>query len=286
MTFVGKLLVVVNLTLTLCIAMFAAGVHSVQSSWRQKSEGLEQQLSEVRSNNQKQVDRYKDLIREAEKKQKAAEAERADWKNKYDNEKKNFDAVKAGRDSLANAVDSERKKNNTLESLRKGLEQRTKALEKALEELHSRQDALVVEIAKLMDERHELQREKRQIQRTYSRLVRLYVAARNLLAANKIEWDEERALTLAVKPKPAEGIVVDVLPGGRDKSTLVEISVGKDDGVTVGQSFFVYRLSEKDSRYLGKILIDFVTADKAVGIVVDDPKKGQIQKGDYVSEKL
>jgi len=286
MTFVGKLLVVVNLALTLCIAMFAAGVHSVQTSWRQKHDAVQQQLEEVQANNEKQVNRFKELIAEAEEQRKTAEAERTEWKNKYDAEKRSFEEVKAGQDSLTNALASARKKNTILDTQKKGLEQRTKALEKALAEIHSRQDQLVERIARLMDERHELQRQKQQIQRTHARLVQQFLAARKRLAANDIDFDPERALTLALRPKPAEGIVEDVVPGTREKSTLVEISVGKDDGVTIGQSLFVYRLAEDDPRFLGRIEIVFVTADKAVGTLIDDPKNGDIRKGDYVSEKL
>ena len=45
MTFVGKVLVVVNVVLTMCIAMFAGGVYTVQQNWKKGYETKTQELS-------------------------------------------------------------------------------------------------------------------------------------------------------------------------------------------------------------------------------------------------
>jgi hypothetical protein len=63
---------------------------------------------------------------------------------------------------------------------------------------------------------------------------------------------------------------------------LVEISIGYDDGVRVGHNVEVFR----GDRYLGRINIEKVDPDVAVGVVIPEFQIGQIQEQDDVSTKL
>lgn len=97
-----------------------------------------------------------------------------------------------------------------------------------------------------------------------------------------------KRLTFAVRKKvpDVEGIVVSVKqqPGG----TLVEISIGADDGLKKGHSLWVYRIdpATKTKNYLGRIRIEAVHPDRSVGSLVPNEKKMPLRKGDRVMTKL
>lgn len=78
-------------------------------------------------------------------------------------------------------------------------------------------------------------------------------------------------------PPPVDGVVLAV----SDKN-LIEISIGRDDGLVDGHTLEVFR----DAQYLGKVIVRKVTANRAVAEI--DPKfqKGPIRKGDRVATKI
>ena len=105
------------------------------------------------------------------------------------------------------------------------------------------------------------------------------------LAANGLETDPKAYAQAQAPPPVVDGEVMDTRKTqGRD---LVEISIGSDDGLRKGTRLFIYRGGEgQRSKYIGEIRLTLVVPDKAVGVVVDRAKNGQIEKGDYVTTKL
>lgn len=78
-------------------------------------------------------------------------------------------------------------------------------------------------------------------------------------------------------PPKIDGIILEV-----SEKNLVEISLGKDDGLKEGHVMEVYR----GNTYLGRIVIRKTAPDRAVGAIVPELKRGQIKKGDHVTTKL
>lgn len=87
----------------------------------------------------------------------------------------------------------------------------------------------------------------------------------------------ENSLVSKLEPINLTGIVLKL--GDRD---LVEISVGKDDGLRKGHIMQVYR----GDTYIGQIKIMEVAPDRAVGQIDKDLKRGQVRKGDHVTTKF
>jgi uncharacterized protein involved in type VI secretion and phage assembly len=85
------------------------------------------------------------------------------------------------------------------------------------------------------------------------------------------------SLVSSLEPINLNGIVLVV--GDKD---LVEISVGKDDGLREGHIMEVYR----GDTYIGQIKIMKVAPDRAVGQINKDLKRGQVRKGDHVTTKF
>lgn len=65
-------------------------------------------------------------------------------------------------------------------------------------------------------------------------------------------------------------------------NNLVEVSIGKDDGIRVGDKLDVYR----GGQYIGRVNITRSEDDKAVGEVLASYSKGFILKGDRVDSRL
>jgi hypothetical protein len=79
--------------------------------------------------------------------------------------------------------------------------------------------------------------------------------------------------------RPVDGVVTAV--GDKEKN-LIEMSIGLDDGIRENQILQVYR----ENKYLGRVIVRKVTANRSVGEI--DPKfqQGPIRKGDRVASKI
>jgi hypothetical protein len=92
------------------------------------------------------------------------------------------------------------------------------------------------------------------------------------LVKNGLKFDPDDA--------PPEGLKGLVLAVGRDN--MVEVSLGRDDGLKVDHELEVFR----GASYLGKIRILRVEDDKAIGVIIPAFRRGLIQQGDKVAAKL
>jgi myosin heavy subunit len=79
---------------------------------------------------------------------------------------------------------------------------------------------------------------------------------------------------------PPDGVHGLILAIGRDN--MVEVSLGRDDGMKVDHELEVFR----GTQYLGKIRIIKIADDKSIGVILKDYRNGLIQKGDKVAAKL
>ncbi len=64
--------------------------------------------------------------------------------------------------------------------------------------------------------------------------------------------------------------------------TRVELSIGIDDGVRIGQELDIYR----GDKYVGRIRIVDAQPDKAVGTILTEYQQLPINRGDNVSSRL
>lgn len=78
-------------------------------------------------------------------------------------------------------------------------------------------------------------------------------------------------------PPRVSGVVTDVSSG-----RLIEISRGADDGLQVGHAVEVFR----GASYLGRATIRRVYPEKAVAEILNDYRKGNIQRGDRVTTRF
>lgn len=286
MTFVGKVLVVVNVVLTLCIAMFAGGVYTVQTNWKKKYDDTNTQLNQQLNSERAETAKVKEANTALTK----ALADMTQDKNRFEAQADNAGKSLAARTSELNRMKLQRDQlQTTSDELRKNndiLVAEGKNLRDALAQTHADLKSLRAKITAAEDKIFDLQRKEQVLVKKYNSLLELNITYRKgFVALGGKEEDLPKYANLELKPIPSDGVVEDVSLGGRDKSTLVKVSIGSDDNVRMGTELFVFRLSEK-GKYLGKIRIIELSPDSAIGELIDDPKNGKIQKRDNVAPKI
>ena len=82
-------------------------------------------------------------------------------------------------------------------------------------------------------------------------------------------------------PPRVEGTITDLRPNG-----MVEINIGRDDGLLLGHKLHVYRDNDGYQSYLGRIEIINVKPGKAVGKIMPEYRNGTIMQNDNVTAYL
>lgn len=291
MTFVGKLLVVVQLFLSVCFMAFAGAVFSVQTNWKQQyqkvSDDLElakKQRADLVAENQKAV---ADLENALAAEQVARQQFEADWKNSVE--------TLRTRDEELEEATTERDEAQTLariagEEARMRKDQ-SQILTKVNEELHTKLDVLSESVRDFKDELFSQERANEELASRFNQLRDELANAREFIAMNDLEMpkDFQSGGTGLTPPPRVHGVVEEARKGSQRNTEYVQISLGSDDGLAEGHNLFVYRPADSNNgrpKYLGTIQLVLLTPDKAVGTVVKKAKNGIIQAGDNVTTKF
>jgi len=123
------------------------------------------------------------------------------------------------------------------------------------------------------------------VNRRHTQLLEQVAFLRKVVRLNHLSTEPADYADKSTPPPNVTGLVLNTLPGQRQRATLIEISIGSDDGLAKGNELDVYRSSGKGA-YLGKIRLVYVTPDKSVGELIEKTKNGVIQRGDNATTKL
>jgi len=69
------------------------------------------------------------------------------------------------------------------------------------------------------------------------------------------------------------------------RNDLLEVTIGSDDGVLVGQEYYVFRTGD-NPQYIGKVRISATEADKSVAQVINRYLGRKVREGDDVAAKV
>ena len=290
MHFVGKILVVLLLVLSVLFLSFAAVVYNTHMSWRAAYD--KQKLAAEKSNKEKtdalaEADRAKNEWQtqkvaletragEIEATNKGLQADLAQIKKQRD---ENAIAQKAAAEQAEIAQQEAMARRDEADVLRKlnhdqagKLNENLETITKLEDQVHNSGLSLGLAVAKNKD------------------LVGKVSILQQALEANGITADVTELAGRASPPPRIDGVILDSRPPQRQgASELVEISLGSDDGLKKGHEMSIYRVGlngVKQPKFLGKIVIVKTEPDKAVGQVIESSRNGVIQKGDNVTTKL
>ncbi|MDF1747021.1 hypothetical protein [Gimesia sp.] len=290
MSFVGKVLVVVQVVLSICFMGFAGAVFTAQNNWRNESlklkdnvASLQKSMNELESEFSNEKTEMTKELNKAQSEAETAKAENEGLRAQVKTKQTELDTVKAERDtSVAQAETTgeeamfrrqesgrQRVVNKTLHDTVNELRGKIKSLEDTIFTQSIREKNLVTKHAKVVDELNYL----------------------NKIVTNLGVDPKDPAIAGMQSPPPAvEGLIINTKKDRRNGTRFVEVSLGSDDGLSKGHQLFVYRFGNEANgnrpKYLGKIELVYVDPDKAVGTVIDAAKNGVIEKGDHVNSKL
>ena len=290
MTFMGRLLVIVQVILAVCFMAFAGAVFSVQTSWKQKASNLEQQLE-----NEKTA--YRELENEFQVLKTDTTATIENLTNDVTGFKGQVSNLQTELEDKQNKLNEEIKASDTQREVARiatleSEERRKEAIElrKQNKKLHDQNNGLSTIKRALEDEIfNQGVREKNTVDKQ-GRLVAELAKLRNLLRQADVS-DNPSSVADSTQPPPlVGGRVLETKRGLRNGNDLVAFSLGSDDGIRKGHNLSVFRTGDEEAgrrpKYLGEVKVVYVTPDRAVGEVVLKSKNGVIEKGDNVTTKL
>lgn len=290
MHFVGKILVVLQLVLSVLFLAFAATVYNTHMSWRDaytKQKQTADKAAADKNNTLADLDRAKNEF-EAQKKVLEQRAEQAEANNKglqaqlaqvTKTRDENAIALKAAGELTVIAQEEAMARRDEADVLRVlnhtqagKLNENLETITKLEDEVHNKELSLGTAVAKnkvLLGQNSTL---------------------RQALEAAGITADVTELAARSSPPPRVDGKILDSRPPRRQgASELVEISLGSDDGLQKGHEMSIYRaggVGGQQPKFLGKIVIVKTEPDKAVGQVIESSRNGVIQKGDNVTTKL
>ena len=289
MTFVGKLLVVVQVVLSICFMAFAGAVFSVQTNWKVA---------------------HKELVEQAELDKTAFED--------LEEEFKDFkDAINI---QLTNETDRAKAAENDARLLTQQLATKTTELDTTKTELFTQRELAIIAGEEATERRKEAVAQRVVNENLHASLndvitkmrslenvifnesikskgligkhQKLLAEVKNLKSqarANDLDPSPAAVASRQAPPPVVVGLILETKKGNRRGSEFVEISLGSDDGLLKGHTMSVYRTGAQAgqrAKYLGEIKIVHITPDRAVGTVIDRAKNGTIERGDNVTTKL
>jgi hypothetical protein len=291
MQFVGKILVVLQLILSVLFMAFAGVVYNSQMNWRTYANNQKKLVDDTNrklNDTQADFDRFKTdtSAKEKEFKEKLASLEGdkkglTNDKARLAQEKEDLSLSQKTYAEQAQIAGEEAQARNE-ESV--NLRQITTELQKA-------RDEDFATITKLEDQVRGLQLDFDTAKAKNRDLLAKNSLYQQALAQAGITADPTELASRAAPAPRVEGIVEEVKPAKRQGSSeLVEISLGSDQGLKKGHEMTVYRTGlnkrGQQPKFLCKIVIVNTTPDKAVGEVIESTRNGIIQKGDNVTTKL
>jgi len=279
MTFVGKILVILIMAFSLVFLGISTVVFTTATNWSEKSKKQAESITKVQTQ-----------LRDAQ-------ARLTDAETKLDQAKKDQDKVLAERktriDDLTKQVaDAEGEmtqarsqlevaQNNAKVALAEATARKGQidTLNETLGKAQTQANQFSAQNIELTDQIRILEREKATAEQNAKDLRNFNSRAISYLNKMGVAPDKINSLDPTSVPPAVEGKVTELDATKRS----MEISIGSDDGLAVGQELYVFRVQPR-AEYIGKIKIASVYPDKAVAVVIGNTVGGKkVQENDIVS---
>lgn len=288
MSFVGKMLIVLQVVLSVVFMAFAGAVYTAQTSWKQQHDSLQTQVNQLQttiSDNQasakRQVDELTMQRDAAHQRAEAAEGKLAQLDAQFRNElaKNNrLELELKAQTGLADAKSNEA-------SFRDEEAQRQRI---AYQTLRTQLNEMAAQLRSTEDELFAEKLERQALAERHDNLLAENGDLKKILRLNDLSADSSAYASLQEPPPPVDGLVVATKKDRTNRTEFVEVSIGSDDGLSMNHELDVYRAGTAGGKtqYLGRIRIVYLTPDRAVGRVIETAKNGIIERGDNVTTKL
>lgn len=279
---VGKILIVIQLVFSICFMCFAGAAYTFHAQWKTKAANLQSQLTNAEANIKQANDERDAKVKAAEESQKKAEDD--------------------AKSEAARVVDMETSLKQSEGLLASAEQQRDKAMAElvvAQQEAQSRVNETSVsrsEIKRLRDQNNAGIAERRTIEDQLldakGQIEDARERERQYIAKIAFYHDKMRAAGMepdapieGIVPPPIEpvnGLVEGSLKNQSRSAEHVQVSIGSDDKIAVNMRLIVSR----GAKFICEITVTEVYPDKAVGLVIEETRNGNPERGDNVTTKL
>jgi len=287
MTFVGKVLVVVQLVLAICFMAFAGAVFTAETNWREKSKQLQADVEKARGDAntavQQQQQRETELTAQLQALEQKVALVDGQLKQASDELSRTTQELQDAR----TAVDRQTAVANLSQEQATFRQEETQRQRERNQRLQEQINELLAKVREHEDALFARDLTIEAMQERQEGVIEQMSNYRQILLANNMSLNPEDYENLLDKMEPPPTVTGQVINTRISETSGVEfvlISLGQDDGFEKGHELSVYRGND----YLGKIKLTSVYPDKAVGTVIPSSRlrNGQIQKGDNVTPKL
>lgn len=291
---VSKLLIVLQLVLSIMFMAFAAAVYTTGTNWKTVADKTDAQLKTAQASLADQQNKNDQLREENANQIKALEQESQSHLADANNYKTQLDEL-LGTDGDPGQLAKVRTERDVAQAEAKVASEEAaarvaeaNALRAENRKLSSQVDSLVTAGRQRDDENLEL---SRRVAAAISKdLVDQATIAKlsTLLRLNGVDPNtkvDASGELIAEGREPVEMVDGKVLSTRRNKSGSTEfvyVSLGQDDAVEVGNRLHIYR----GRKFVADIILREVDTDGAVGIVDEKLRNGIIKRGDNVTSKL
>jgi hypothetical protein len=287
MSYVGKILVVVQVVLSLLFMSFAGAVFAIHQNWRTKHDNVQKQLTTADTNLRSVQEELTNARREFDAKlaQAQTEAQQAVARNAT------LTAQLAALQERTNNLEQQRQSQTGLaEAKASEARFRQEEAEKQRVEnakLQAKLDETAAENRELKDQMFTQEEAYRALNKRFETGLAQLAYLKRVVANAGLETDPDVVAKQHAPPPPVEGLVTKVRKNRANRVQFVELSIGSDDGLLKGNELDVVRISGNDrSDWLGKVRVVDVGPDWAVAEIILPAKNGIIQEGDNVTTKL
>ena len=285
MTFVGKILVVLQVVLSICFMAFAGAVYTSHTVWKDKHDQVNDELVQAQTDLNNKEEEFK-IENDAMAKS------LADAQNNNDTLQASNADLQAREKRAVDELVDEKEANTKEQALAERYESEADFRKEEAGIQRVRNKSLLDSRSTLIDQVRQMEDDKFNRETELSKMIAKYnlvllenQTMRKVIAANGFSTNLKDYEDNPLPPPNVEGKVLNAQRGKRSGTEFVEISIGSDDGLQEGHDLFIYRIDE-GSKYLGKINIVHVEPDRAVGRVTLRARNGSIKRGDNVITKL
>jgi len=279
MTLIGKIFTVMILIMSIVFMTCAMMVYATHKNWREvvkgggSTKGLETTLNELRTTEKDLNTQIELLKREIEVERAARRYALAALSARAKTQEVQLAQLNRDNEQLTKSESDMKVLLKLAETNSKNFKQEVDVLRVDIKKAEDDRDSQFDQVVTLTDQLQQYKVEQDRLKERETQLVdRTARMKRVLTALGKTEF-----MPVDNIPPPLDGRITAV-----NAENMVEISLGSDDGLNVGNTLDVFR----GNTYLGRIIIRETDPDRAVGEIIRDSRRGLIKKGDYVSTKL
>lgn len=282
MTWVGKLLVVLHLVLSIMFMALAGAVFNAHTNWKKAQETALKQYQTEQGKSRSLDQELQAAKTDAAQKIAALEGQVTQLTGERTNLQAAVTGLEAETKQLKVALDAERElaKNNSTEAGERVRESQLLRAQNA--DLFKSRGDLVAKIRDMEDKAFGQEVLIQQLNEKHEKTLRDNAKMREFLAANSLPTDPREMLVQEQAAPLVRGLVIEARKAEKGNLEYVEISLGSNDGLVRGHKATLYR----DDQFLGRISLVSIERNRAVGIVEEKAKNAVIKKGDNVTTKF